>query len=471
MTEVAHDLSDNSALIEENSASYVPLSARHGRVSDLFTLWFTTNIAPLPIVTGASIAVTSHLSLFWVASAIFSGHFLGGCVLAACSAQGPRMGLPQMIQSRGQFGRYGALLIVLISSLLYLGFFTSNTALGGRALHGLIPQIDPGYGAAIAALAAVAIGIFGYNTIHFLNRVGMWFMGAAILIAFVEAVHSLPDTVWTIGPCNLFGWFLCFSTALVWNTSYACYTSDYSRYLPETVGLKRPFISSLAGAAIGASVTFVFGAVLAASSYASSDPMSAVAALGGSLGSVLLCLFVLNIISHNALNVYGGVLTLITIIQTFSASWQPKRMARVIMSAVVLTGCLTVATVFEKNIVSTFINIVVALLSVLVPWVTVNILDFYVVKKGSYDIDSFFRADGGIYGLFDVPACLAFLAGVVVQLPVTSNAFFSGPLALIFNCIDIGCFISPPVSALVFLTLIRKHIGEARERLAAPHLA
>ena len=39
---------ENSAFaIESNSIDYVDPSQRHGKVRDLFTLWFCTNIAPL----------------------------------------------------------------------------------------------------------------------------------------------------------------------------------------------------------------------------------------------------------------------------------------------------------------------------------------------------------------------------------------------------------------------------------------
>ncbi|MFT9258172.1 MAG: cytosine permease [Acetobacter sp.] len=447
-------------IVEQNSASFVPLSARHGQVRDLFTLWFTTSIAPFPIVTGASIGLQSHLSLFWAISAILCGHLLGSLVLAACSAQGPQMGLAQMVQARGQFGRYGALLIVSISALLYLGFFTSNTVLAGQALHGLVPVVGIGTGGLLAAFCAVTIGILGYRTIHLLNRVGMWFMATALLAAFACVLARTPASAWSLQGFNTLGWLLCFSTSLVWNTSYACYTSDYSRYLPPSVGLRRPFLASLAGSASGAALSFIFGAVVAASMPQLHDPMQAVSSATGWLGPVLLFLFLLNIISHNALNVYGAVLALITMLQTFIASWEPGRGARIGIAGVVLAGCLGVAGAFADSAVPVFINIVVALLIVLVPWVTINICDFYILCKGQYDIASFFRADGGRYGLFDWPACAAFLIGVAVQLPITANAFFTGPAVHLLHGINIGWLISPPVTLFAFLALRRARDGK-----------
>lgn len=107
-------MSRQDPLIENHTVDYVPLAERHGKARDLFTLWFSTNIAPLPIVTGAMVVQVFHLNLFWGLLAIALGHMVGGLVIALASAEGPRMGIPQMVQSRGQFGRYGALLIVFL---------------------------------------------------------------------------------------------------------------------------------------------------------------------------------------------------------------------------------------------------------------------------------------------------------------------------------------------------------------------
>jgi len=38
------------------------------------------------------------------------------------STQGPQLGLPQMIQSRPQFGRRGALLVWAVALVTYIGF-------------------------------------------------------------------------------------------------------------------------------------------------------------------------------------------------------------------------------------------------------------------------------------------------------------------------------------------------------------
>lgn len=94
----------SAPLIEKHTIGYVPPEDRHGKVRDLFTLWFGGNIAPLPIVTGALGVQLFHLNLVWGIVAILVGHLVGGVLMALHSAQGPQMGIPQMIQSRAQFG-------------------------------------------------------------------------------------------------------------------------------------------------------------------------------------------------------------------------------------------------------------------------------------------------------------------------------------------------------------------------------
>lgn len=89
--------------IENKSVDYVPVSERHGKSHSLFTLWFCTNIAPLAVVSGAIATETFHLNVISALSAIIAGHLFGGIFLALTSAQGPKTGIPQMVQSRARF--------------------------------------------------------------------------------------------------------------------------------------------------------------------------------------------------------------------------------------------------------------------------------------------------------------------------------------------------------------------------------
>ena len=100
-------------VVERRSIEFIPQSERHGSVFSLFTLWFSANMQITTVVTGA-LAVIIGLPLIWALVAVVVGNLLGGIVMALHSAQGPRMGIPQMIQSRAQFGFYGAILPLVL---------------------------------------------------------------------------------------------------------------------------------------------------------------------------------------------------------------------------------------------------------------------------------------------------------------------------------------------------------------------
>ena len=448
-----HDCT-SAPLIENHTVDYVPLAERHGKARDLFTLWFSTNIAPLPIVTGAMVVQVFHLNLLWGLIAIFAGHMIGGVVIALASAQGPRMGIPQMVQSRGQFGRYGALLIVFFAALIYVGFFISNIVLAGQSIHGLAPSVPLPAGIVIGALSATAIGVIGYRFIHTLNRIGTWVMGTALLAGFAMIFsQDLPQDFLSRGDLNLSGFLAAISLGIIWQISFSPYVSDYSRYLPCDIGIAKPFWATYLGATLGTILSFSFGAIAVLATPEGTEAMAAVKQSTGFLGPILMVLFLLNIISHNALNLYGAVLSIVTSIQTFAGTWTPTIKVRVVMSSIVLIASCLVAVGASSDFISQFIGLILSLLLVLVPWASINLIDFYLIKRGCYDIASIFRADGGVYKYFNLHAIVAYFAGIAVQLPFANTALYVGPYAHYIEGVDLSWIVGLAVTCPLYYCL------------------
>ncbi|MGJ0191366.1 purine-cytosine permease family protein [Pantoea sp. RRHST58] len=444
-------------VIENKSIDYVPENERHGQARSLFTLWFCTNIAPLAVVTGAISTQTYHLNILSAISAIIAGHLFGGLFLALTSAQGPRVGIPQMVQSRAQFGRYGSLLVICFTTAIYLGFFISNVTLSGKVINNVIPALSVHSATILGAVAATLIGIVGYRFIHHINKVGAWVMGIALVVGLIVMLgRPLPVDFWQRGSFSLNGWFATFCICAVWQISFSPYTSDYSRYLPANIGVFKPFICTWFGACCGTILAFLFGVVAVNVVGGEGDAMAAVRQATGWLGPVLMVLFLLNIICHNSMNLYGSVLSLITAVQTFRPTWLPAARVRVLFSAVVLVGGVLVSLAASANFVSFFLNLIWALIGVLIPWSVINLLDFYVVKQQRYDIPSIFRADGGRYGLVNANALLIYFGGVVVQIPFVENAFFTGPYAHLIPGADISWVISLVVTSAAYLLFHKK---------------
>lgn len=446
----------DQTVVEKHTIGYVPPEDRHGKVRDLFTLWFGTNIAPLPVVTGAAGVTVFGLDLVWCVVAIVVGHLVGGVFMALHSAQGPQMGIPQMIQSRGQFGSYGALIVVVIAAVMYLAFFASNIVLAGQSLHGIAEPVPVSTGIIIGALGSGLICVIGYRFIHALNKVATWVLGIGIVLGTVAIFASgVPATFWSQGSYTTAGFLATVSLAALWQIAFAPYVSDYSRYLPADVGVRATFNATYLGCTLGSILPFVFGAIVALAMTSGSDVMTGVRDTTGLLGPLLLVLFLLSVISHNALNLYGTVLAVITCVQTFVAQWIPTARSRVVLSVAVIIASAYFAIGVSGDFISHFVDIVLALLVVLVPWTAINLIDFYLIHRGKYDLDSIFAADGGIYGRFNAKALIAYAIGILVQIPFMNTPLYAGPVAGELNGADLSWIIGLVVTGPVYYALAR----------------
>src|ERR1017187_697312 len=90
-------------LIEKRSIDYVPIAERHGKVCHLWPVSFSGDAHFVTVATGV-VGISLGGNLVWMAMAVVLGAAFGTFFMAFHSTQGPQLGLPQMIQSRPQFG-------------------------------------------------------------------------------------------------------------------------------------------------------------------------------------------------------------------------------------------------------------------------------------------------------------------------------------------------------------------------------
>jgi len=143
--------------LEIRSIDYVTLSERHGKLWHIGPLWFMSNAQIATLAVGI-LGVSTGGNLVWSLIAILLGTAIGTFFMAAHSAQGPQLGLPQMIQSRPQFGYVGAILVWLFAYLQYAGFNVFNTLLAGDSMNATVGgnvKVWVVVGTVVAAVAAV----------------------------------------------------------------------------------------------------------------------------------------------------------------------------------------------------------------------------------------------------------------------------------------------------------------------------
>ena len=434
-----------TSVLEQYTIEQIPESERHGRPRDLFFVWFASNIMPLTIITGALAAAVFGLSFWWSVVAIVVGNLAGGLFMALHSAQGPRLGVPQMIQSRAQFGVVGATLVIILSILMYVGFFASNLILGGLFTHSFASGISVNWGIVLSAIGSLVITIVGYDLIHAVNRYASWVFGGAMLLTFILAVaRGLPSDFFSAGGFSGGPFLAMLSIAALWQIAYAPYVSDYSRYMPSDEGVRPTFWMSYWGCTIGSILPMVLGVVVALA--VSGDTTAGIHTIGGGAAWLILLIFALGIIDTNVLNVYSALLCLITVGQTFSHRWLPGAGARTVTATGMIGVSLILALAFQSNFLNNYVNFILLLLYVLIPWTAINLVDYYLIRKGDYNVSAFFERTGGIYGRMNWVGLSVYLVGIVVEIPFVNTTLYQGPVSKALNGADLAWLVGLAVT-------------------------
>jgi len=95
------------------------------------------------------------------------------------------------------------------------------------------------------------------------------------------------------------------------------------------------------------------------------------------------------------------------------------------------------ACLSSAHFYSSFENFIGVLLFFFVPWSAINLVDYYLVKHGRYDVQSFFKPDG-IYEGFQWWACIRYVITLAVQVPFLDQLFYVGPLVSSLGGADIS---------------------------------
>lgn len=444
--------------LEDKTIQPIPLNERHGRARDLFTIWFGSNIMVLTVVTGALGTTVFGLDLGTSILAIVLGNLAGAIFMALHSAQGPQLGVPQMVQTRGQFGSYGALLVVGVVVLMYIGFFAANLVLGGQAMAVIVPSMGVDWGIVVIGLVSVVAAIFGYRLIHTYTKILSIVSGLGLALAFIWIlfVNGVPAEAMGQGTFSVAGFLGTLSVAALWQIAYAPYVSDYSRYLPPGLGSRHAFWSSYSGCVLGATLPMILGALLGIialatlSEGATPDIVSTMSGALQPLSVLIVGVFSLGVAATNAMNLYCGVLSTLTIGQTFKPTWLPRAKARAITAFIIFAIALIVALAGRDNFLVYYSNFLAILLYVLVPWTAINLVDYYLVHKGEYRVEDFFRQDGGVYGRFNKAAIGCYIFGALIQVPFMVTSVFTGPLAELMGGVDISWIVGLVVVSPVY---------------------
>ncbi len=457
------------ALVESRSIDYVPLAERHGKVWHLWPIWFMGDAHLATLATGA-LGIAGGLDFFWSAIAIIGGGLLGTFFMAFHSSQGPELGLPQMIQSRPQFGYMGALLVWFVALVTYIGYNAFNQSLAAATAHEFTSISGSVVIVGFAVLAAL-IAFAGYDVIH---RAQRWlaYLLLGMLAIFTGGTLTAGNMTALLVPHRFFinPFLIQFFAAAAYQLSWSIYVSDYSRYLPKSVGVRETFVWTFGGAFVGGAWMMLIG-TYAAALFGTENIVGALRQSGDTMypgfGMLMLITSALGLVTITSLNFYGASLTLLSIVDSLTRI-QLGKSARLLSLLAVLLVTMALSLLSSGNIVEQFEQFLAVLLYLFTPWTAINLVDFFFVRRRHYSIRAMFDP-AGMYGRWNWRGLVSYAIGFGAMIPFFKTSLYTGPVARALGGADISMLIGLPVSAAAYLIACRSLDLDA-ERARIPEL-
>ena len=453
MAEVATETTavDAFGQVESHGLEAVPENRRHGAPRELAFLWAGAFVNYASLFTASLLTTYYGLGVWDGLAATALGTIAAAIILGLLSNTGPRSGLPQIIFTRGIFGRRGARIGAALTMFLAVGWFAVDCVIAAQAGA----QIFAGGNAAITfafvilvAAISVAVAVYGHQTIKVLERYGAITFAAIAVVLFLALA---PQFQWTQGPrvggadypgAFVLGFMTCFALVASWYP----FASDYSRYLPRSSSARAVTFWPVVGITLPMIVLGLFGLLIPTiDSHLAFEqgPLAVISAHAPAWVAIPFFVFVVvGEIWANYLDVYTAGLVALAMgirIQRWQAALGCGILGTALAAYAVLVSDFHVA--YEDFLILTYLWAPA--------WAAVVLLSFFVFEG---------KARPGA-------ALVAWLAGTVVSLlfvnyqnlfgNIASASYFNDRVVAALHGADISGLVSMGVAALAYVALRR----------------
>jgi purine-cytosine permease-like protein len=166
---------------------------------------------------------------------------------------------------------------------------------------------------------------------------------------------------------------------------------------------------------------------------------------------------------------YGGSLTLISAIDSFKKI-RPTAKLRILTIGFTAVLSLIPALLIGENFLTNFEDFLLLVLYLFIPWTAVNLVDYYVVRRGHYAIAEIFNPHG-LYGRWGWRGITSYLVGFAAMLPFLSTSKYTGFVAAALDGADISMFVGLPVAGILYWVLAKSIDVEGETRIAQTEAA
>ncbi|BDZ53984.1 purine-cytosine permease family protein [Agromyces marinus] len=375
-------------------------------------IWLAANLVVTTLLTGTLFVPGIDYGLAILL--IIVGTLVGAVVLVTIGNIGTRTGLPTMALTRGPFGTRGSLLPVSANVVILMGWSWVQAMLAGIALDFLVASVtgfsNPVIWAVVCQTIVVVLAIFGHEGIA---RIEPWLAGIMLAIMafiFITAFTTFAPAEFTAIPVDeSIGYtpILVLDVVIATAISWTVLSADFNRFAKTS---RAGIIGSGVGYSLSTIIAMSLGAtaisyvVLSGGEAIPFDPVTIVEPFGWPLAVVIFT----SVMATNTMVVYGMVTSVVNAVPGAKVKFLP---AALVLGLVSIIG----ATFF--GLLEQFTTFLVTIGALFAPVFAIMIVDYYLVKRGSYTRE-ILNARGGRYWYRGGVNWLAVLAWVVGAVAV-----------------------------------------------------
>lgn len=355
-------------------------------------IWLAANLVVTTLLTGTLFVPGVH---FLTALAmIVMGTAVGNVVLTLVGSMGARTGLPTMALTRGSFGINGSLLPLVLNVIVLMGWAWVQAMLAGVTVNALVENLtgfsNPILFSILCQSIVVTIAIFGHEGIAKLEP---WFAVLLLMViswifytafstfGFSAFQHVQTDS--SSGFTSITVLDIVIATAISWTVLSA----DINRLARSTragiIGSGVGYtLSTITSMSLGLTA-FVYIILRSGSVPEVFNPTIFVQHFGAPIAVVIF----FSVMATNTMVVYGMVTSVINARVNSRLHFLPTAL---IIGGASILGASWLA------LLNLFTDFLVMIGAFFIPVFAIMIVDYYIIKKRTYDLDML-AAKGGSY--------------------------------------------------------------------------
>lgn len=337
-------------------------------------IWFGAAVSIAEILTGSLIA---PLGFKKGIIAIVLGHFIGCCLLYMAGLIGANTGKSSMETVKMSFGQKGSIIFSSINIIQLIGWTAVMIISGAMAANVLLPNISISIWSIIISILVIIWVILGVKSLEKINTIAMGLLFIVTIILSFVLFKDSNHSILTSGNMT-FGSALELSIAMP--LSWLPLISDYTKSAKEPkkstfISVLVYFIVSCWMYLIGLGATIITG-----------ESDIAMIMLKANLGIAAIIIIVFSTVTTTYLDVFSAGISSVSIKKNLN----PKLVSIIVCIIGLVLVLFTPITQYE--------NFLYFISSVFAPMISIQIVDFFYLKKDN-SINNFDYLNLGLWFL------------------------------------------------------------------------